>query len=69
MTAIEAGDIAEEYNKLAEEYNKLLRSYVAQLTTLGASKSKWVQWVVRNGKARLEHITGESYESHFQKFN
>lgn len=48
---------------------ELLRSYVAHLVTLGASKSKWVQWVVRNGRARLEHITGESFETLFNRFN
>jgi hypothetical protein len=52
-----------------EKYDELLKSHIALLTTLGASKSKWIQWVVRNSKARLEKITGESFESHFKKFN
>jgi hypothetical protein len=44
-------------NATEERYvRELERSHEALLTTLGASRSSWVQHVVKNAKARYERI-------------
>ena len=51
--------MSEEEDPILEYIWKLEHSHEALLTTLSASKSKWIQWVVRNARARWDSIVDE----------
>jgi len=46
-----------------EFLRQVQRSYEALLTTLGASKSRWIQMVVKTSRARYEFLKYQKEDS------